>query len=421
LINTEPLAYLDILRDLSVNSVLLHNGSDIAPDITIDWLTLDDDDDNIGNGTPHYNEIAAGFGAHNMPAPELELIEFTYPEGRPELLSPNASTSIMVNVESIVGTPVSGSGTISYRFDGAGAYTTVSMTEGAPNEYEATIPAADCLQTVEYYFTADSEELGGITDPSDAPSSTFEAVVATGQLTSFEDDFEANLGWSVSNAANDGPWNRGIPVACNRGDPPSDSDGSGQCYLTDNSSANGCNSDVDDGSTTLTSPVMDATAAGSTISYDRWYSNTEGDGPMQDVFVVQVSDDGGSSWVNLETVGPSGSEVGGGWFHKEFFLAGVAGLDLTNQFRIRFTASDTDPQSIVEAAVDRVRLFAFECEGGDGCPADLDGDGSVGAADLALLLGAWGPNPGDSADLDGDGDVDAADLAILLGAWGACP
>lgn len=54
------------------------------------------------------------------------------------------------------------------------------------------------------------------------------------------------------------------------------------------------------------------------------------------------------------------------------------------------------------------------------CPADLDGDGAVGAADLAQLLGAWGPNPGHPADLNGDGVVDAADLAQLLGAWGPC-
>jgi hypothetical protein len=49
-------------------------------------------------------------------------------------------------------------------------------------------------------------------------------------------------------------------------------------------------------------------------------------------------------------------------------------------------------------------------------PADLDGDGSVGAGDLAILLGAWGTTgPGD---LDGDGAVGAADLGLLLGAWG---
>jgi outer membrane protein assembly factor BamB len=48
-------------------------------------------------------------------------------------------------------------------------------------------------------------------------------------------------------------------------------------------------------------------------------------------------------------------------------------------------------------------------------PADLDCDGSVGPADLALLLGAWGTK---SADLDGDGTTASTDLAILLGAWG---
>ncbi len=46
---------------------------------------------------------------------------------------------------------------------------------------------------------------------------------------------------------------------------------------------------------------------------------------------------------------------------------------------------------------------------------DLDGDGDVDAADLAILLGAWG-QPG-VADLNCDGTTDALDLAILLGAW----
>jgi hypothetical protein len=51
-----------------------------------------------------------------------------------------------------------------------------------------------------------------------------------------------------------------------------------------------------------------------------------------------------------------------------------------------------------------------------GNPADLNGDGVVNAADLAILLGAWGSaGPGD---LDGDGVVGSSDLAVLLGAWG---
>ncbi|MEC9374161.1 MAG: hypothetical protein VYC34_09970, partial [Planctomycetota bacterium] len=52
------------------------------------------------------------------------------------------------------------------------------------------------------------------------------------------------------------------------------------------------------------------------------------------------------------------------------------------------------------------------------CPADLDGDGSVGAADLGALLGSWGMSG--PADFDGGG-VGASDLGHLLGSWGPCP
>ncbi|MFO0828534.1 MAG: hypothetical protein U0572_10350 [Phycisphaerales bacterium] len=53
------------------------------------------------------------------------------------------------------------------------------------------------------------------------------------------------------------------------------------------------------------------------------------------------------------------------------------------------------------------------------CLGDINGNGTVDAADLAILLGAWGL-AGQAADLDGSGIVDAADLAMLLGAWGEC-
>lgn len=49
---------------------------------------------------------------------------------------------------------------------------------------------------------------------------------------------------------------------------------------------------------------------------------------------------------------------------------------------------------------------------------DFDFDGDVDGADLATLLGAWGPCGANcSFDLDCSGSVNAADLAVLLGAW----
>lgn len=48
-------------------------------------------------------------------------------------------------------------------------------------------------------------------------------------------------------------------------------------------------------------------------------------------------------------------------------------------------------------------------------PYDLNGDGLVNGADLAVLLTNWGG--GKQGDLNGDGLIDAADLSILLSNW----
>lgn len=49
---------------------------------------------------------------------------------------------------------------------------------------------------------------------------------------------------------------------------------------------------------------------------------------------------------------------------------------------------------------------------------DIDANGEIGAADLSLLIAAWGPTPnGHRADLDASGDVGAADLSLFLFAW----
>ncbi|MBL9148785.1 MAG: lamin tail domain-containing protein [Phycisphaerae bacterium] len=60
-------------------------------------------------------------------------------------------------------------------------------------------------------------------------------------------------------------------------------------------------------------------------------------------------------------------------------------------------------------------LIPDECQ----CLPDIDENGVVDGADLALLLGDW-DNAG-IGDINWDGVTDGADLGLLLGAWGPCP
>ena len=77
--------------------------------------------------------------------------------------------------------------------------------------------------------------------------------------------------------------------------------------------------DVDGGRTTLVTDVIDmSTLTDPQLSYWRWFSNDQGASPNADVFRIQISNNGGSTWSALETVGPSGSGTAGGWIEIQF-------------------------------------------------------------------------------------------------------
>ncbi len=372
LLITNPDTYLSIIRNLAINAILLHGPStSITPAITVHYLTLDDDDDTIDNGTPHYFEIAAGFAEHSMDAPELALLAFVYPDGQPEFSDPNNGAEIVVEIQAVSGaldpdeTPQ-----LNVSVDG-GPFTATPLSSGGGNLFSGFLPPADCFATISWYISA--QDIGGfvVTSPAGAPANTFEALVGTGSSTTVTLDFEDDPGFAITGDATDGQWGRGIPVDCNRGDPPTDFDGSGQCWLTDNGTQPDCNTDVDGGSTTLITTPFDMSDpnVSYSVSYARWYSNTFGASPNADVFVIDVSNDDGGTWTNLETVGPTGPEVDGGWFHVTHNVNAV--VDPTVEMRLRFTASDLGAGSVIEAGIDALSIKVITCESEDLTPPSI--------------------------------------------------
>jgi hypothetical protein len=107
-------------------------------------------------------------------------------------------------------------------------------------------------------------------------------------------------------------------------------------------------------------------------------------------------------------VGPTGTSSA--WVRRTFPIGDyvVPG----KQVRLRFTTSDVGSASVVEAAVDGVRVLADADLGWCGKEGDFDQDGAVGASDVGLMLLQW-DLPG-ITDLDGDGTTGGGDLALEL-------
>jgi len=344
----------------------------------------------------------------------VPALSISLPDGLPEYIDPDVPTVIPVEIVSRNEQYVEGTGTLHYRFDG-GTFLTSSLVHVGGDLYEATLPGAACDDVPEYYFSAEGDGGTTVCSPHDAPDSVYTAKVGH-PVISMHDDFETDQGWVAENlGATSGDWQRGVPVNDPSWDydPISDSDGSGQCYLTQNQYGN---TDVDDGAVRLTSPTFDMSEGGD-ISYDYYLYLTDNPNGVDRLLVEINSNDGEGNWTEIAR---HDTGAGTAWRHHEITEAELIanGVDLTATMRIRYTANDADPQSIVEAGLDAFFVTRLECEESE-CPEDINGDGVVNTEDLLVLLGNWG-NAGDG-DIDNNGVVNTQDLLLLLAAWGPCP
>jgi hypothetical protein len=281
---------------------------------------------------------------------------------------------------------------------------------------------------VEYFISFDLQSGTTVTAPAGASpgsSNVFRALAA--DQVDLDDlyDFETPVGFTAGAAGDDattGVWVRVDPngTAAQPGD-DNTPDGT-IAWVTGQGSPGGGlgDNDVDGGTTSLVSNRVDLSATQSaTISYARWYSNNTGAAPNADVFEVFVSDDDGQSYVLVETVGPAGAGTSGGWIETGFDVGDF--VDLTSTIRVKFVASDLGDGSLVEAAIDDVRIFGVSCTGHD-CPADVaEPFGVLDLADVQAFLAAF--TSGEAlADLNGDGIYDLADVQAFLASFNAgCP
>lgn len=279
--------------------------------ILVDALMADDNNGNLLDGTPHYQQIVAAFARHGI------YLEKTTTLGHAEPGIQPAGTPIPITATLTMGTATYFHDmTLYYRVNGTGSWTPIALTASG-STYSASIPAQTDGATVEYYFMI-HDGLGNpnaffpITCNPAMPSfqTTIPYQFAVGVHNVEGSDFESAIpGWGVSgNAgddATDGLWQQAVPVAATFGTsawPAQDHTigvGKTKCLITGNSSGFSGTS-VTDGTATVQTPVFDISGyAAPVVEYYRWFSNEQGDNFKNDPWIVKVGD-GSGTWQTVE-------------------------------------------------------------------------------------------------------------------------
>ena len=169
------------------------------------------------------------------------------------------------------------------------------------------------------------------------------------------------------------------------------------CWFTGQGPVGGFDSeaDVDGGETSLYSPFIDLDGlTDPMITYWRWFSNSTGANPSEDVMIVEISVNG-LDWFEVEQVGPTGPGTSGQWIQHSFRSLDFVPLSVATQ--LRFRVSDFGAGSVVEAMIDDVRIRDLQCG-----PLDCNNNGTPDDLDISM---------GTSEDCDLNGVPDECDIA----------
>lgn len=205
--------------DLIANAIFLawmnsYNQTEIKSIIETQWLTLDDDDANINNGTPHYTQIDQGFRDQGFPGVTLLPITISNVTDLPD--TQNQIGPYVVNAVILANqNPPILSANLRYRVEG-GSFNVLPMTNTTGNNWTVSIPGIAAPAHVEYYLSATNNGSTTVNFPSSAPNTLVEFDVGIVHVLRFHNfDTTTDEGWThasvgdTSSSTDD--WQRGTP------------------------------------------------------------------------------------------------------------------------------------------------------------------------------------------------------------------
>ncbi len=170
----------------------------------------------------------------------------------------------------------------------------------------------------------------------------------------YQDNFDLNLGWTVSGSSQSGQWFRAVPLGTNFGvgfaNPNQDSpnDLGARAYVTGNNSDSASTDDVDNGPTILTSPLIDlSNFDNAIIEFDYWFFNEGGNGEPNDKLQVYLLTD-------IDTINVREFNENAEWRTESIAVGDWTDSDT---IKLQFSISGDSPDHILEAGIDALSIF----------------------------------------------------------------
>ena len=379
-------AQADMISDaLFLGWMNSYNQGQIKSVIETQWLTLDDDNGNINDGTPHYAELDAGFTQQGWPGFVLPDIDIVSVSQVPDQLTEIGPYTVDATAVSLIGQTITGVD-LKYNVNG-GAFQTIAMSSTGVDTWSGGIPGQNSPAVVRYYVEATDSLANTALSPADAPNDTYKFIIGI-ETVFFAEDFESGQGgWThntfgdTSNSQDD--WQFGTPGG-QSGDPGSAASGS-NCWGNDLSIGNFNGAYQDNVHNYLRSPSIDCSSAvGTVLRYKRWLTVEEG---IFDQARIKVN--GTQVWANAL----NGNHSDTSWVEHEVDISAVA--DGNPNVQIEFSLQSDAGLTFGGWTIDDVELLFLDPVGGN-CQTANYGTGKLSSTFSVPVLTALN-DPSESA------------------------
>lgn len=212
----------DLANQLLLTWFQVYNDGSIKSIIENHWLTLDDDDGNIDNGTPHYPSIDAGFLTQGFPGFVLPL--FTIQHTPITAVNSELPVPVQATITEEQGT-LTGA-ILHWSNNGGVSFNSVGMGAQGNDVWKGFVPGQVSPKVVRYYIEAFGPA-GSNFLPKSAPADSFQYDVGT-VTTQVSYDFEpiSDEGWTHVQVLTQDDWMHDVAYGTSAFDPPAAYSGS---------------------------------------------------------------------------------------------------------------------------------------------------------------------------------------------------